>query len=166
MEIKDESQRQYHQSLGAQVNTIEQEARMVLPGIQSLFGFQMIAAFNAGFKANLSEQEQTIHLLALLLVAFSAVLVVAPAAYHRQARHQISQHFVQLSSSFLAWAMAPLALGTCFDIYLVARVILNSVFVSVIVGVFIFLIYLWIWFLLPRLHGKKVKGIPVDELQK
>ena len=163
MDLKEESQSQYHQSLGAQVNTIEQEARMVLPGIQALFGFQMIAAFNPGFKLNLSGEEQIIHLLALLLVAVSAILVVAPAAYHRQARHQISKHFVKLSSAFLAWAMAPLALGTCFDIYLVARVILNSVFLSLIAGGFIFSIYLWIWFLLPRLHAKKVHSLPVDE---
>ena len=59
---KHDKHRQYRQSLGDQVNTIEQEARMVLPGIQTLFGFQLIAVFNQGFKANLSQVEQIIHL--------------------------------------------------------------------------------------------------------
>jgi hypothetical protein len=110
------SENPYFESLGNQVDRIEQEARMVLPGIQAIFGFQLIAVFNAGFKPSLSPAEQALHLLALLMVAVSAILVVAPAAYHRQAKHRISQHFIQLSSRYLAWAMVPLALGTCLDL--------------------------------------------------
>jgi hypothetical protein len=37
-----------------------EEARMVLPGIQALFGFQLIAIFNERFK-ELTEDEQLIH---------------------------------------------------------------------------------------------------------
>ena len=44
--------------------------------------------------------------------------VAPPAAYHRQANHQISEHFVKISGQFLSWALAPFALGTCFDIFL------------------------------------------------
>ena len=55
--------KQFEQTLGEQVNTVEQEARMVLPGIQTLFGFQLIAVFNQGFKMSLSEGEQFVHLM-------------------------------------------------------------------------------------------------------
>ena len=41
---------QYRQSLGDQVNTIEQEGRMLPLGIQALIGFQLVAVFNPGFK--------------------------------------------------------------------------------------------------------------------
>ncbi|MGZ3788943.1 MAG: DUF6328 family protein [Bacteriovorax sp.] len=157
---KSDKHRQYRQSLGDQVNTIEQEARMVLPGIQTLFGFQLIAVFNLGFRTDLSHAEQIVHLLALLLVASSAVLVVAPAAYHRQAKHQISTHFIELSSSFLAWAMAPLALGTCLDIYLVTRMILISRFLSLLVAALIFSLYAWIWFILPKMRARKITNLP------
>lgn len=155
-ESKLDKPQQYQQSLGDQVNTLEQEARMVLPGIQTLFGFQLIAVFNQGFRTELSHIEQIIHLFSLLLVAISAVLVVAPAAYHRQANHQISTHFIALSSSFLAWAMAPLALGTCLDIYLVTRMILISRFLSLFVAVIIFSLYAWIWFILPKMRARKI----------
>jgi hypothetical protein len=37
-----------------------EEARMVLPGIQALFGFQLIAVFNERFK-ELTKDEQLIH---------------------------------------------------------------------------------------------------------
>lgn len=158
--------RQFRQSLGEQVNTIEQEARMVLPGIQALFGFQLVAVFSQNFSLSLTKLEQIIHLAALLSVVISAILVVAPAAYHRQAKHQISEHFISLSSSFLAWAMAPLAIGSCLDIYLVTRVILNSYLLSLIVAVIIFLLYAWIWFVWPKLHRNKIKCLPTELLTK
>jgi len=156
--------RQYRQSLGDQVNNIEQEARMLLPGIQALFGFQLMAVFNQGFKANLLPFEQALHLLALLLVSISGILVVAPAAYHRQANHQISKHFVELSSKYLASSMAPLALGTCVDIYLVAKVIVGTNWISLVTASIVFFLYTWIWFVLPRLRAKKIEDMPIHDL--
>ncbi|TPV98900.1 MAG: hypothetical protein USCAAHI_01656 [Beijerinckiaceae bacterium] len=58
--------------------TIE-EARVVLPGIQDLFGFQLIAVFNERFR-QLSEGEQLIHLTAIMLVAIAIALIMTPAA--------------------------------------------------------------------------------------
>lgn len=136
---------------------------MVLPGIQTLFGFQLVAVFSQGFKGSLSENEQVIHLLALLLVAVSAMLVVAPAAYHRQANHQISQHFIDLSSSLLAWAMVPLAIGTSLDIYIVTRTIIHSTLASAIVSTVIFALYTWTWFIFPQIHGRKIRNLPTHE---
>jgi hypothetical protein len=56
---------------------------MVLPGIQALFGFQLIAVFNTGVAEKLSQGEQELHLLAIALVAVSVALVMTPAAYQR-----------------------------------------------------------------------------------
>lgn len=156
--------RQYRQSLGEQVNTVQQEARMVLPGIQALFGFQLIAVFNHDFSLLLSNFDRQLHLMALLLVAISAVLVMAPAAYHRQANHQISTHFVELSSRLLAWSMVPLAIGTCVDIYLVCRVITSTVFWSVIITGAFGIFYFWTWFLFPRLRARKMAQLPTHPL--
>jgi hypothetical protein len=153
---------QYQQTLGEQVNTVEQEARMVLPGIQTLFGFQLIAVFNQGFRSSLNQTEQIIHLGALLLVSVSAILILAPAAYHRQANHQISLHFISLASSFIAWAMLPLAIGTCADIYLVSLVIVNSSSIAAIITLGLASVFAWTWFVLPRLHAKKVKDMVVN----
>lgn len=158
----DDKHKQYRQSLGDQVNTVEQEARMVLPGIQTLFGFQLVAVFNQGFKSNLTKTEQIIHLVALLLVAIAAVLVVAPAAYHRQANHQISKHFISLSSKFLAWALVPLAYGTCLDIYVVTRVILDSKIISIIITSILMVAYTWTWFIFPKIRGREIQKLPTE----
>src|ERR1043166_1824963 len=61
-----------------------EECRMVLPGIQALFGFQLIAVFSPGFAEKLSPIEQRLHLVAIGLVTLAVALIMTPAAYHRQ----------------------------------------------------------------------------------
>ena len=135
---------------------------MVLPGIQAIFGFQLVAVFNQGFRANLSQREQLVHLVALIFMAISAILVMAPAAYHRQAHHQISKHFVAISGQFLAAAMVPLALGSCLDIFLITRIIVGSQLASGLVALGLFLVYTWTWFLFPQLRARRIEQLPVQ----
>jgi hypothetical protein len=69
---------------------------MVLPGIQALFGFQLIAVFNTRFD-ELAPSLQMIHLIALVAGAVSMSLVMTPAAYHRIAeRGRLSSRFAEL----------------------------------------------------------------------
>jgi uncharacterized protein DUF6328 len=91
---------QYHTStarpatLEEETRTTIEETRMVLPGIQALFGFQLVAVFNNRFQ-DLTSKEQVLHLIALLMVALSAALIMTPAAYHRIAgRGIISRRFM------------------------------------------------------------------------
>lgn len=82
-----------------------EEARMVLPGIQALFGFQLIAVFNERF-IELTEDEQFIHFSATVLVTIAIALIMTPAAYHRLAEQTtISKFFVWLASWLIAAAM-------------------------------------------------------------
>lgn len=55
-------------TLKDQMGHILEEARMVLPGIQALFGFQTVAVFNERF-ADLPGHAQACHLAALALVS-------------------------------------------------------------------------------------------------
>ena len=57
-------------SLTDQMRNILEEARMILPGIQALFGFQTIAVFNQRFE-DLGPAMRTLHLAALALVVIS-----------------------------------------------------------------------------------------------
>ncbi|HEX3599785.1 MAG TPA: DUF6328 family protein, partial [Lacipirellulaceae bacterium] len=67
------------------VSHLLEECRMVLPGIQALFGFQLVAVFNQRF-AQVPAFDQVLHLAATTLVAIAAALIMAPVAYHRM-RH-------------------------------------------------------------------------------
>jgi Family of unknown function (DUF6328) len=59
-----------------------EEARMVLPGIQALFGFQLMAVFNQRLN-ELGEAEKLTHFVSALLIALSIGPIMTPAAYHR-----------------------------------------------------------------------------------
>src|SRR5436190_6639245 len=74
------------------------EARMVLPGIQALFGFQLIAVFSDGF-GRLANTEQLAHLGSIFLVTISISLIMTPAAYDRIVNDPtISRGFIRLAS--------------------------------------------------------------------
>ncbi len=127
-----------------------EECRMVLPGIQALFGFQLIAVFNPGFAQKLSTPEQQLHLLAIGLVAVAVALIMTPAAYHRQeGARVVTETFLRLSTRLLLWSMLPLAIGICLDFYLIARIILKGTLVPLL-AVLLFAVYAGLWFALPR----------------
>lgn len=97
---------------------------MVLPGIQALFGFQLIAVFNAKFW-ELSFSQRVTHLIAIGFVAIAIALVMTPAAYHRVVlQMSISQRFLDISSRLLLCSMVPLMLEICLDFSLIAAMIL------------------------------------------
>ena len=62
-------------SLDSAATHILEECRMVLPGIQALFGFQLIAVFNDGFGEKLSAPQQLLHLAAIVLVYLVSIMV-------------------------------------------------------------------------------------------
>jgi hypothetical protein len=110
-------------SLEEETRTTIEEARMVLPGIQALFGFQLVAVFNGRFQ-DLTGMEQVLHLVALLMVAVAVALIMTPAAYHRIAeRGTVSRRFVDLASRFIECAMFSLMFGIALDLFLLARLI-------------------------------------------
>ncbi len=125
---------------------------MILPGVQALFGFQLIAVFNQGFGEKLSMSEQHLHLAALGLVAIAGALVMAPAAYHRQtAVRHASEGFLQFAGWLLLLAMFPLILGIGMDFYLIARVILQDAGLALVLAVLLVLFFSAAWFVLPRI---------------
>lgn len=127
-----------------------EEARMVLPGIQALFGFQLIAVFNNRF-IEMAPYEQKLHLSAALLVAVAIALIMTPAAYHRQAEpHSASEFFVRLTSFLITAAMAPLMIGLCLEVYILADLILRDWWTSAVIAGLLLLLFGALWFVLPN----------------
>ena len=139
-------------SLSEAVTHLLEECRMVLPGIQALFGFQLIAVFNSTFRERLSSTEQCFHLAAIGLVAIAVALVMAPAALHRQTNPQAAtQDFITIATRLLLMSMFPLMLGISFDFYLISRLILNNRLISLSLATVLLVVFATLWFLLPRL---------------
>lgn len=141
------------ESLEEEVDHIIEESRMVLPGIQALFGFQLIAVFNQRFSELLPRTGQALHLAALVLVAVAIGLIMAPAAYHREAeRGTISRYLADYASRLIMIAMLPLLVAISIEVALVAYAILSLLWVSAICGAALGLFFLSLWFIFPALR--------------
>ena len=137
--------------LSEAVTHLLEECRMVLPGIQALFGFQLIVVFNPGFHERLSSAERWFHLTAIGLIVIAIALVMAPAAYHRQKDPQaVREDFVLIATRLLLYAMFPLTVALALEFFLIARVITNKVRLSIALAVIVASIFSTLWFLLPR----------------
>ncbi|MES2068748.1 MAG: DUF6328 family protein [Pseudomonadota bacterium] len=125
------------------------EARMVLPGIQALLGFQTIAVFSQRFET-LAMTAQYAHLLALLLFMAAIVFVMAPAAFYRIARPgAATRRILDLSSRFLWLATLSLSLALALDAYVVSSMILASEVYCIILAAAVFVFCLLNCFALP-----------------
>jgi hypothetical protein len=126
------------ESLKDQMSRIIEEARMMLPGIQALFGFQTIAVFSERFE-KLPTYAQDCHAASLALVVIAIALVMLPAAYHRLAEPGlVSQHAISVSSRAICYALA-----------VVLYMITESDLSSASAGVAAFLLLIGTWFAFP-----------------
>jgi hypothetical protein len=140
------------ESLKDEARNIQEEARMVLPGIQALFGFQLIAVFNRPF-FDLGGLDRMLHLSSLILVAVAIGLIMAPAAYHRIAESgRVSSRWVKLATRCIASAMAPLMIAISIDIYIVSKMIVDSTAIAVALGILSACFLGWLWFAIPLMR--------------
>jgi hypothetical protein len=88
-------------SLKDQFRNVVEEARMLLPGLQALFGFQTIAVFNQRFD-ELALLERNSHLVALTLVIISVALLLTALWFafpFRERRARFGRHAANASAS-------------------------------------------------------------------
>lgn len=135
-----------------------EECRMILPGIQALFGFQLIAVFNSTFDEKLTSLEQKLHLLAIVLVGVAIVIIMTPAAYHRQTGPEdITQQFIIIATRLMLFSTVPLIVSICIELYLISHLILHDTLLSLGITVGLLLVFLLLWFGLP--HSEALKRI-------
>jgi len=137
--------------LSEAVTHLLEECRMVLPGIQALFGFQLIVVFNPAFHERLNPIERGFHLTAIGLIIIAIAMVMAPAAYHRQQDPEsISEDYIFIATRLLLYSMFPLMMALGLEFYLVARVVTNRRALSIVLALVVVSIFSILWFLLPR----------------
>ena len=140
-----------------QARNMLDEARMVLPGVQALLGFQLIAVFNQRF-GELDMPERYVHLAAMCLVALAAALVMTPAAVHRHyGGREVTDTFIHLSTLLLLAGMVPLAMGLALDFYLIARLATGARPAAALFAASLFAMFVFWWMVFPRwrsLHAR------------
>lgn len=138
-------------SLSGVVANILEEGRMILPGTQTLFGFQLMVVFNQSFQEQLSVAEEYAHLVATGLVLVAMAMLMTPAAYHRRAEPDTdSRRFVEMANRLLFWSLPPLGVAVSIDFYLVASMVTRRRVESVVLALAAFVLFAWLWFVLPN----------------
>jgi hypothetical protein len=93
------------------------EARVVLPGVQAVLGFQLISVISQSFE-KLPSSSKLVHATSLGCMTVAVVLLIAPAAYHRIVfSGQVSEEVHRVGSWFVTCATVPLAFGLAGDVY-------------------------------------------------
>src|SRR3954451_9986614 len=68
--------------LETQVDQLLTEARVIIPGVQALLGFQLTVTFTQAFAA-LEPAAKIAHAAALCCMGLAIILLMAPASVHR-----------------------------------------------------------------------------------
>ena len=108
------------------IKSLLTEARIVLPSVQALLGFQLAAYLTDAF-GKLSATAKAVHTGCLLLLALGMILLITPACYHRLAEDgENTENFDRVGTAFVLAAFPPLALGLAGDFYVVLEKALQS----------------------------------------
>ena len=125
------------------------EARVVLPGAQALFGFQLAIVLTQSFE-QLPSASKTVHAASLFLVALAVVLLMAPAAYHRIVyAGEDSQDMHRVGSALVTAATVPFALGLVGDVYVVITKIVGTPTAGLLAGSLALVLLIGLWHAYP-----------------
>jgi hypothetical protein len=135
--------------LDVKIEQMLTEARVVLPGAQALFGFQLAIVLTLSFE-QLPGPSKIIHAASIFLVALAVVLLMAPAAYHRIVyAGEDTQDMHRVGSILVTVATVPLALGLAGDIYVVMAKIAGSPIAGLVAGVLGLIVLIGLWHAYP-----------------
>jgi Family of unknown function (DUF6328) len=144
-----QSQDRSNTPLHAKIEQMLTEARVVLPGAQALFGFQLAIVLTQSFE-QLPTASMIMHATSLFLVAFAVVLLMAPAAYHRIVyAGEDSEDMHRVGSVLVTAATVPLALGLAGDVYVVVTKIMGSPTAGLIAGSLALVLLIGLWHVYP-----------------
>jgi hypothetical protein len=137
-------------------NTVEllNELRVVGTGIQVLFGFLLVVPFNARFP-KLTGFERALYVVALVCIAVSTILLIAPTVQHRLL-FQLGQKPFLVRSGTRLMIVACLLLGVGMtDIVLLVVKVVAGLTTAIVLTALVASVIGGFWFVLPlRRRGR------------
>jgi hypothetical protein len=125
------------------------EARVIIPGAQALFGFQLAVTLTRAFQ-QLPAEAKIAHVVAFCCMGLAIILLVAPASLHRISfGGEDDPMFLKVGSIFVIAAPFPLALGIAFDTYVATVRGTGSASLAVALAVIAICTLLGLWYVLP-----------------
>jgi hypothetical protein len=132
-----------------QVDQLLTEARVIIPGVQALLGFQLTVTLTQAF-AELDASAKIAHAGALCCMALAVILLMTPASVHRIAfAGEDDPAFLAIGSGFVIAAPLPLALGIALDSYVAAGRALQSDVAAMVLAAASLVVLLGFWYVFP-----------------
>ena len=151
-----ESEKEEHTSLSTKIEEMLTEARVVLPGVQALLGFQLAVTLTRAFEA-LPYSSKLVHAAALMLVALAVILLIAPAAFHRIAfSGEDTEEFHRIGSWFIVAATVPLAGGIAGDVYVAVGKITGTSILGLAAALAVMIVLIGLWYAQPYWLRRKM----------
>lgn len=131
-----------------------EELRTILPGVQVLFAFLLIAPFSQRF-SELDEFGLDLYGAALVGTALAMVLFLAPASYHRIAPRRPREARIRTAVRLMKVGMMLLATSVALAVFTVMRFIFGAG-VGALAAASIAGTVLLVWYVVPLLRGSGV----------
>ncbi len=133
------------------------ELRVVMPGVQVLFGFLLTVPFQQRFET-IDDFQRIVYFVTLLLVAASSAFLMGPSAFHRLTfREGQKPYLVRLGTRQTIVGMALLALAMNGVLLLLTDLLFHTTTVAITVAAMAGL-FGWLWFGLAwrrRMSGRR-----------
>jgi hypothetical protein len=121
------------------------ELRVVMPGVQVLFGFLLTVPFQQNF-AKIDAFQRDVYFATLLLTAASAACLMAPSALHRLTfRAGQKPYLIRFGTRQTIIGMALLALAMNGTLLLLTDILFHSLTVAITLACTVTL-FAWLWF--------------------
>ncbi len=137
------------------VSHLLEEVRIVIPGTQVFFGFQLIVVFQESFRG-METYLKDLHLASLLAIALAIVFLLAPSSYDRiiEDRGNV-RDLTCFARRMIFLALTLLAFGSALDLFVIISHMGIPHSHAVVLSGGIFLFSLVLWFLFPFYQRKK-----------
>jgi Family of unknown function (DUF6328) len=143
--------------LQVKIEQLLTEARVVLPGAQALFGFQLAIVLTQTFE-QLPKASIVVHAASLFLVALAVMMLMAPAPYHRIVyAGENTEDMYRVGSALVTGATLPLGLGLAGDIYVVIAKISGSFAIGSFIAGLAFVFLIGLWYIYPIIVARRSK---------
>jgi hypothetical protein len=139
-----------------ELNELLEETRVVLPGVEILFGFLIILPFQ--FSEELRGFERALYLGAFLAVSLGLALLVASTVEHRIRFRQLDkERWLFRANRQMVAGIGFVAAGVVLTVYLVIETILGGL-PALLLAVGNAAAFAWLWFASPLL--RRVRNRP------
>ena len=146
---EDESEGDDETPLRVRIDDLLIEGRIVLPGVQALFGFQLAAFLTDAFE-RLPEELKLVHLVSLLLMVLAIIMLMTPPPHHRIAHGgDDSERFDRFATWVILASLVPLGLGLGAELYVVVTHVLGDREIGAAASITLVSLCAVLWFGVP-----------------